>query len=147
MQYKEYVVKKNETLNSIASNLSISKDELVRMNDLNVIEGSVLKVPNNESLAFDFYEIKQGDTITSLANKYGIDPIILLAINGLDPQDYLYPGQYILVPKEGVVLYITRPGDSLQSVSKAYNTNPEDVIVYNNNIYLLPDQIIAYKPI
>ncbi len=151
MKFEDYVVMSNETLNNIGRKFNISGEELTKYNnfDPNVMlqTGTVIKIPVSESSAFTFYEIKPGDTIFSLANRYNLEPVILLAINGLDPQDYLYPGQYIIVPKEGVILYLTVPGDSLQSVADKYQTLPEDVIVYNSNIYLLPEQIIAYKQV
>ena len=66
-------------------------------------------------------------------------------INGLDPSEYIYPGQTILVPKQGVSVYITTMGDTIQNIARYFNTTVANLSYNNNNIYLLPDQLIVYR--
>ena len=72
---------------------------------------------------------------------------MLAAINGLNIDEYIYPGQTLLIPKKGITVYITSVGDTIQSVSKKLNTTAQGLVYNNNNIYLLPDQLIVYRPV
>ena len=50
-----------------------------------------------------------------------------------------------MVPKEGVFVYITKEGDTLNLVSDQLGIPRENILLYNENIYLLPEQLIAYR--
>lgn len=76
---------------------------------------------------------------------FNIDMDDLASINGLEINEYLYPNQKLLVPKEGVYAYITKDGDTLINIADNLSINPEDILFYNKRIYLLPEQLIAYK--
>ena len=94
---------------------------------------------------FDYYNIKQGDTLYSIAEKNNISVNNLSSINGLDVNEYIYPGQTILIPKPNVVTYITSMGDTLTKVAEFFNTTKQDIINNNSNIYLLPEQLIVLR--
>ena len=59
--------------------------------------------------------------------------------------DYIYENQQIMVPKEGVDIYITKEGDTLREVSKGMNAKLNLLLYQNPNLYLQSDQIIIYK--
>ena len=65
-------------------------------------------------------------------------------LNGLELNEYIYPDQKILVPKENVKIYITEEGDTLNQVAQKLNISKETIDSYNKEIYLLPEQLIAY---
>ena len=66
-------------------------------------------------------------------------------LNGLDNEDYIYPNQVIMIPKNGVRIYITAEGDTLQNIIKGINADTNKFLTENNNLYLLPEQLIIYK--
>lgn len=148
--YDTYEVRPGDNLQKIARYFQIPFKDLIQANQLEEIYdipvGTVLRIPVEPSSAFEFYDIQKGDTLYSLAKKHNTTAELLAAINGLDLADYLYPGQKLLVPKEGILVYLTKPGDSIQTLASENGVNPNDFLVYNNRIYLLPEQIIAYKP-
>ena len=94
---------------------------------------------------FTVYKIEKGDSIYEIARKYNINPKLLAAINGIKDDEYIYPNQELLIPKSGYSYYITAEGDTLDGVSKAFRTKPENILSYNETIYLLPEQILVYK--
>ena len=94
---------------------------------------------------FDYYLIQKNDTLYSIANKSNTSVDILAAINGLSVNDYIYPNQTLLIPKKGITTYITKMGDTIQSVAKMLNTIPQGLVFNNNNIYLLPEQLIVFR--
>ena len=65
-------------------------------------------------------------------------------INGLNENDYIYPGQEILVPNEGVSIYVTE-NDTLRDVASKLGLSEEEIVKQNETLYLLPEQIIIYK--
>lgn len=98
----------------------------------------------NESY-FTYYTIEKGDNLYEIVRKYNINPKLLAAINGIKDNEYIYPNQELLIPKSGYSYYITAEGDTLSGVSSAFNTTPENILKYNQTIYLLPEQILVYK--
>ncbi len=113
--------------------------------DYEVRAGEQLVVPTDSQQLFDTYIVIQGDTLYDIASKYNVTVDNLALLNGLDKQDYIYPGQEILVPKSDVKFYITNPGDTLVSAADILETNVEELIAQNKIIYLLPEQLLTYK--
>ncbi len=143
-----YTVKKGEQLPEIARKLGIPIDSIIAINDfddLELKEGQIIQIPVYDTTIFDVYKIKNGDTLYNVSSEYGISPNVLAAINGLDLTDYIYPGQKIIVPKQGISLYITGPGDTVRDVLTDGNLTLEDLVYYNGNVYLVPDQLLIHK--
>ena len=49
-----------------------------------------------------------------------------------------------MVPKEGIMIYITKEKDTLKNVSNKLGIS-SDELVSSNEIFLLPEQMIVYK--
>ena len=75
-----------------------------------------------------------------IAKKYGISLDELISLNGLDKEDYIYPGEILKIPKNNN--YITKEGDTIKDILKF--SNIEDLLNKNSEIYLVPNQIIFY---
>lgn len=147
--FENYQVREGDTLETLARRFSIPVLEILRVNNLEdiyeLVPGQVLKIPIRDESAFEIYEIQKGDTLYSLAKRYGTKPELLMVLNGLEPNAYLYVGETLLVPKPGISMYLTEYGDSLQKIASLKDINPNDILIYNDRVYLLPDQIIAYR--
>ena len=81
---------------------------------------------------------------SKIGKQFGLDPKTLAEINGLELNEYIFPGEKLLVPKEGVHVYITEEGDTLESVNRQLEKNG-DVEILNQRLYLLPEQLISYR--
>ena len=107
-----YIVKQGDTLENIASLYNVSVNDIIKANNLkmpfNLEVGTALNIPLGVTNIFDYYTILKGDTLYSVAKKNNVTVNILSAINGLDPSEYIYPGQTILVPKQGVSVWEIR---------------------------------------
>ena len=111
-----------------------------------LVPGSIIVVPKLvEDDYFTTYIIKKGDNLYEIARRYNSSVDVLLNANGLEKDDYLYPGQELLIPKEGIGMYITKDGETLVDVSKKLGTTQSSLIQDNEKIYLLPEQLIIYK--
>ena len=98
-----------------------------------------------ESPYYFVYEIKKGDSLYKISKEFNVNTKLLSELNGLNIDDYIYPGQLLLVPKKDVSYYITKDGDTLKLVSDIFGVKEEDIIKNNNTIYLFPEQMIYYK--
>lgn len=98
-----------------------------------------------ENNYFTYYTIERGDNLYEISKRYNINPKLLAAINGIKDNEYIYPGQELLIPKSGYSYYITAEGDTLSGVTEAFKTTNENLLKFNKTIYLLPEQILVYK--
>ena len=133
-----YKVMKGDTLYGIAKKLDTTVDELKKINDLtsnSLSIGQILKVPTKEIDLGDteIYQVKKGDTLYSIANKYGISLNELKAINELD-SDNLSIGQLLNVPSGLSVAntYTVSKGDTLYGIAKKFNTSIDKLKETNN---------------
>lgn len=151
--YRIYQIVDERSLDDIANKFDTNVDTLKQINGIDdtyiVSRGNYLIVPtsNGESTNSNFitYIVKPGDSIYAIAEKYNVNYRDLLDLNGLSKDQYIYPNQQILVPREGVLFKVTIDGDTITSVSEDMNVNGLDLINQNKSLYLIPDQLIVYK--
>lgn len=146
--YKIYQVEMGETLDSIATKLGTDVETLKQINGINgnvsLMPGSFLIVPTLDD-RFLTYTVKTGDTIYNISSKYGVDPNLVLKLNGLETENYIYPDQKIIIPNTNYQFYITKKNDTLLNVAQALNKNIDELLQTNENLYLEPDQMIIYN--
>ena len=82
-----------------------------------------------ESPYYYIYEIKKGDTLYKLSKEFNVNTMLLSELNGLNIDDYIYPGQMVLIPKKDVSYYITKEGDTLKLISKTIDLAPGDDMI------------------
>lgn len=147
--YKVYQVQGGDTIERIADLFHTNTDTIRRLNGITgsvmLRPGSFLIVPVEEESLFDTYIVQKGDNMYALARTYNVDYDMLLELNGLDADDYIYPGQEILIPKKGVKMYRVKDGDTVESVSNNLNTDYAELSKQNKNLFLMPDQILFYQ--
>jgi len=83
--------------------------------------------------------VEQGDTIESIAQRYGISPERLVLENGIRASDNLVVGQtlVILIPETE---YTIQDGDTLESIALAHNTSVFELL--RNNPYLVERRLV-----
>ena len=139
-----YVVKSGDSLWSIANRYGITVDQLKVANGLtnNLLQvGQVLTIPKQStespSESNNIYIVKAGDSLWSIANRYGTTVAILKQLNGLS-SDNLSIGQKLYLPNQGSVekpdnvTYVVKSGDSLYTIARKYNTTVNDLMNLNN---------------
>ncbi|MDF2540804.1 MAG: Peptidoglycan-binding lysin domain protein [Herbinix sp.] len=70
----------------------------------------------------DIYVVQQGDTIDSIAEKYGVTVEKIVIDNGIEHPDHLAIGQTIVIvyPKQ---THVVQQDDTLQSIADTYNVS------------------------
>jgi len=98
-----------------------------------------------ENEYYEYYTIKSGDNLYQIARKYNINPELLSSLNGLNMNDYIYPGQMIMIPKSGYSYYLTKEGDTIDTVANTFGISVDDLLKNNNVLYLLDGQLLVKK--
>ena len=78
--------------------------------------GDKINIPFILSQDFVYYEVEKGDILKNIANEKKVDLKVLAHLNGLSLEDYIYPKQILIVPKENVKIYITEAGDTIKDL-------------------------------
>lgn len=94
---------------------------------------------------YTYYTINKGDTLYSISKNFNVNPKLVSELNGLKVDEYIYPGQTLIIPKKGIQYYITKEDDTLKVVSKIFGIEEEKIVNQNKTIYLLPGQMIFYR--
>ncbi len=83
---------------------------------------------------FDYY-IEQGESIYSIAKKFGVDDVTLININDIKIAALVRQGMKIIIPNQNGIFEKIRKESDVDSVVKKYNLDKEDVLRVNlNNI-------------
>ena len=145
--YDTYVVKEQDTVEDIAKKFNTNEKLLSELNNnnLKLIPGTIILVPQINNKYFDYYTITKGDTLYKIATNNKINPTLLAELNGLNETDYIYQNQVLLIPKKGTILYITAEGDTLNEIAQGLKKDTMELINQNEHIFLQPGQLIVFK--
>jgi len=135
-----------ETIESIARKLGTTVEELQRINgSIMMTPGMNIVVPEQKNNIFNVYRVERGDNLYSISRRFNVNLDTLVRLNGLNETDFIYPGQEILIPDENISVYVTKEGDTIRNIVDALNTDINNLLLQNEDIYLIPDQLIIYK--
>ncbi len=103
-----HVVKKGDTLSSISKKYSIKKESIIKVNKLidenYIFIGQNLKIVENlipENNQYTYYhELKKGENLTEVADKYNISLDKLVEINDIENQNILKVGTKLKLKQE-----------------------------------------------
>src|SRR5262245_34763589 len=71
------------------------------------------------------HTVGPGQTLSRIAERYGVSAAALAAANGLSRGDPIRPGQVLVVPPRGVVY--ASAGDSLASIARRHELSPDEL--------------------
>jgi LysM repeat protein len=141
-----YTVKSGDSLWKIANQFGITVDLLKSANNLssNVLQvGDTLIIPGRieepnipeetpPSSGVIEYVVQSGDSLYSIAKKYGVTARELQQYNNL-PSTLLSIGQVLLIPStEDYITYYVQNGDNLYGIASRYNTTVDEIKRLNN---------------
>ena len=129
-----YTVKSGDTLYKIAERYNTTVREIMSLNDLKtsiLSIGQVLKIPtgnmeeNTSSETSIEYVVKSGDSLYSIANRYGTTVNAIRELNNLTTNN-LSIGQRLRIPST-TTTYVVKSGDNLYSIANKYNTTVNSI--------------------
>jgi murein DD-endopeptidase MepM/ murein hydrolase activator NlpD len=159
-QWLEHTVQKGETLSTISSQYSIPVEDIARANELKdphrLNEGQLLLIPTSPENAFlvleevrrrreeiernlrraepvktEEYAIKDGDSLWSIANTYGLDINTIFGCNELKNPHLLKPGMKLRIPNQDGIFYKVKKGDTLEGIAKRFGIYREAILSAN----------------
>lgn len=145
-----YTVQSGDSLWSIAKKFNTTVDAIKSLNNLtsnSLRVGDVLKIPTETPEEPDvpdntgIYVVKSGDSLYKIAQKYNTTVDELKRLNNLTSNS-LTIGQQLRIPSDGepitppenneYITYTVKPGDSLYSIARNYDTTVDTLIRLNN---------------
>jgi LysM repeat protein len=98
-----------------------------------IIPGASLPTASGKLVRSDIilHEVKSGETIGEIAEKYGLDLSTVLWANDLTARSYIRPGDQLKILPASGLIHKVKKGDTILKIAKLYNTAPEKIIKFN----------------
>ena len=168
-----HVVKPGETLGQIAEVYGTTVDQLRSLNNLGDVDfvwyGQRLIVESDETpqprestvvQTIAYYEVQPGDTLSGIANVYGIGLAHLVELNHISPAGRLYARQTLAVPAKEAVsfapevtailpVHVVQAGEHIGSIADLYGTSVNALVRVNglaDPSLLIPGQRLRVSP-
>lgn len=104
-----------------------------------LMPGTVLPPGTPHRTQVEKYIVANGDTLSGIADKFGISIATILWENKLTVRDYIKPGQELSILPSSGVSYTVKSGDTVNKIATTFNASVDEIISWNN----LSDEKIA----
>ena len=169
-----HVVKPGETLSQIAEAYGTNVETLRFLNNLGDVDfvwyGQRLIVETDETIqpqesavvqSISYYLVQPGDTLTGIANAYGIGLAHLVELNRISPSQRLYSGQTLAVPAKdtivsaavedavGMPIHVVQVGEHIGIIAAQYGLSVDALARANaldNPSLIIPGQRLRIPP-
>ena len=78
------------------------------------------------------YIVQEGDSISSIAEKYNISTNTILWANELSSSSVIRPGQKLVILPISGILYYIKSGDTLGEIAETFNGKVDEIIEFND---------------
>lgn len=108
---------------------------------------------------YTIYQVQNGDTLASVANKLGVSTEVLSNLNGIMVGSVLSPGDLLVIPNSQTENpyfreYTVKKGDTIYEIAKANNVSPSQLLrlnglndtdlIYPNQKIMLPRKNVMF---
>ena len=108
--------------------------------DLNIIEnkalvaesgagGGFVEIINRKNDAISIYEVKEGDTLSQIANMFDVSINTIKWANGLE--NGAYPGQSLVILPISGVRHTVKSGGTIADIAKKYGADAKEIALFN----------------
>lgn len=80
----------------------------------------------------EIYVVKENDTISSIAQQFGVNIGTILWNNNLTERQYIRPGDALRVPPVSGMLVTVKKGDTVSKLAATYGADEADILAFNN---------------
>ncbi len=139
-----YYVKRGDTLSHIALWYNTTVENLVRLNNIQnpdliyIGQRLLISVSDDPNKSKEVkYTVRRGDTLSKIANRYGITVNEIVALNNIKNPNLIYVGQQLRIPLDNSinqmqnVYYRVQRGDRLWRIAKRYRTTVSNIARIN----------------
>lgn len=117
-----------------AANMSISlaaKSELAQTDASAIAKPQIIQ-PNSGRGEVITYTVVQGDTVPSIATKFGISADTVRVVNDLGNSDVVETGKVLTILPTNGLLYVVVAGDTIESIATKFKADAERITSVNN---------------
>lgn len=87
---------------------------------------------NNSNGEISVYTVRpEGDTLSQIAEMFGVSPNTILWANDIRDPDIIQPGDELVILPISGVSHVVKSGDTLKAIAKKYDGDVDDIILYN----------------
>ncbi|MCI8833229.1 MAG: LysM peptidoglycan-binding domain-containing protein [Clostridia bacterium] len=139
-----YYVKRGDTLSHIALWYNTTVENLVRLNNIKnpdliyIGQRLLISVSDDPNKSKEVkYTVRRGDTLSKIANRYGITVNEIVLLNNIKDPNLIYVGQQLRIPLDNSinqmqnVYYRVQRGDRLWRIAKRYRTTVSNIARLN----------------
>jgi murein DD-endopeptidase MepM/ murein hydrolase activator NlpD len=100
---------------------------------------------------YQVYQVQEGDTVSAIADRFGITSEYIIANNAeIHDSDLLTLGQSIIIPAGNGILHEVRYGETLSDIAARYDVEVDVISAFGSNGISSPDDItetqLVYVP-
>lgn len=151
-----YTVQRGDTLGRIAVKYGTTVQEIAQMNGIQnvnlIFPGQILRINTNSNVhgseanstgAKTYYTIRRGDSLWSIARRYGTTVQNIVSWNNIQNVNLIYPGQRLILygnytstnnssnSNNNTVYYTVQRGDTLWRIARRYRTTVRRIASIN----------------
>ena len=148
-----YTVQSGDTLSGIAARFGVTVSQLCQWNNIAnpnfIYVGQVLTIYRDASSSFSphmiYYTVQYGDTLSGIAQKFGVSVQELCEWNNIANPNQIYAGQVLKIYSSGenasTTTYTVQSGDTLSGIAARFGVTVSQLCQWNN--IANPNQIYA----
>ncbi len=137
---KIHIVKSGDTISGISKLYSISKDLIIKLNNLKdenyifvgqnlIISESTENLTKQSDLMNNYHIVQTGENLTEISNKYNLKVIDLIEINNLNNPDSIKVGQKLIIRKKKTI------NTNSENYETTENKKNNDLLELDKKIY------------
>jgi membrane-bound lytic murein transglycosylase D len=100
-------------------------------------------MPSSKETSFVRHKIRRGETVSTIARKYGVSQYAIFETNNLNRRSKIYAGKYLIIPvpndrsytsarknrsyEASGNVYVVRSGDTVWDIARAFGTTPDEI--------------------
>ncbi len=145
---KEISKKKNKAIRELSQVKSVQSGVQKTSAGYGLEKNSAPEYNSEQDNLPEYHTVLPGETLSSIAARYGVSRGQLMNLNGINDDSDLSPGQNLIIRKPETVTslqyHTVKPGETLYSIAKRYGVNISKLRELNNlnNRSLTPGQRI-----
>ncbi|MBI2415227.1 MAG: M23 family metallopeptidase [Candidatus Kerfeldbacteria bacterium] len=107
-------------------------DQLQLANQDALVGSSVIETSVGVRAGITEYKVRQGDTVSDIANRFGVTVSTLLWSNNLTSSSYIKPGDTLKILPASGITHTVAEGDTLEKIVEKYKGDLEETVRVND---------------